>query len=405
MDLTINNPNYVATVISVENINVLDNCDNVVWIPIYWFQAIVGKDTKIGDKLLLFTTESQLSEDFAYNNNLYSSQLKNKDTTKKGYMWNNARVRAVKFRGQTSNALLMPLSSLAYLWINYNQLNVWDTFDTINWVQICKKYEIIVENWRNKVEWKNQVFERFDAKLFPQHFATEHYFKNEYKIADNATIIVTQKLHWTSSRFWLIKVKQNRTLLDRLLFRTRTEYELVVWSRRIIKNWQKWFYSNDIWTEIALLHKNSIPKDCVVYWEIIWYDWEKSIQKDYTYNLNKWEKEIYVYRIVSINEDWFAVDWSWEAIKEFCKNTWLKYVPELFICKKWEANINNLMDVVYANTYNQCVPLSNKDTVDEWVCVRVEGLQPYILKAKSPKFLEHETKELDEGVLDVESNS
>lgn len=45
----------------------------------------------------------------------------------------------------------------------------------------------------------------------------------------------------------------------------------------------------------------------------------------------------------------------------------------------------------------------NQNIVDEGVCVRVDGLRPYILKAKSPKFLEHETALLDKGEEDLES--
>lgn len=47
--------------------------------------------------------------------------------------------------------------------------------------------------------------------------------------------------------------------------------------------------------------------------------------------------------------------------------------------------------------------MSDKKTVDEGICLRQEGLVPKILKAKSPIFLGHETKLLDEGVEDLES--
>lgn len=46
----------------------------------------------------------------------------------------------------------------------------------------------------------------------------------------------------------------------------------------------------------------------------------------------------------------------------------------------------------------------NKKLVDEGVCVRADGLTPIILKAKSPIFLAHETKLLDQEVLDIETD-
>jgi hypothetical protein len=41
--------------------------------------------------------------------------------------------------------------------------------------------------------------------------------------------------------------------------------------------------------------------------------------------------------------------------------------------------------------------------VDEGVVVRKEGITPYVLKAKSPIFLGHESKLLDAEVVDLES--
>jgi hypothetical protein len=41
--------------------------------------------------------------------------------------------------------------------------------------------------------------------------------------------------------------------------------------------------------------------------------------------------------------------------------------------------------------------------VDEGVCIRVDGIAPYILKVKGPEFYAHETKMLDEEALDVEA--
>jgi hypothetical protein len=38
------------------------------------------------------------------------------------------------------------------------------------------------------------------------------------------------------------------------------------------------------------------------------------------------------------------------------------------------------------------------------LCIRIEGLQPYITKAKSPEFLAHETKQLDKGEVDIETS-
>jgi len=51
----------------------------------------------------------------------------------------------------------------------------------------------------------------------------------------------------------------------------------------------------------------------------------------------------------------------------------------------------------------QCVKLAKNSPCDEGVIVRTEGMMPNFYKAKSPVFLAHETKQLDTGDVDVES--
>src|SRR4051812_25011503 len=102
------NSNYCATVVEIKNIIPLVNCDNVVATTIFGFQAIVGKSTKIGDVGIVFPAKSQLSDEFCYNNNLYRHADKNKIESEKGYIKNNRRVRAIKFRGNNSSCLFMP---------------------------------------------------------------------------------------------------------------------------------------------------------------------------------------------------------------------------------------------------------------------------------------------------------
>ena len=74
------------------------------------------------------------------------------------------------------------------------------------------------------------------------------------------------------------------------------------------------------------------------------------------------------------------------------------------------------MDIRYYDEYKagripfneEPVPLSDKGTVDEGVCIRVvecEAVHPTILKAKAPMFLAYETKQLDAEVVDLESES
>lgn len=114
--------------------------------------------------------------------------------------------------------------------------------------------------------------------------------------------------------------------------------------------------------------------------------------------------ELYVYRISVINQQWIAVDLSWDGVMEFCKQQWIKYCPELWRWYHKDFDVDSFMNKTYASTYANAVKLSNKDTVDEWVIVRTEWIIPYLTKAKCSLFLEHETKVLDSWEVDLESS-
>lgn len=408
-------PNYCATVVRLNNTYPLENSDNLVWASFFGYNIITQKDIKLWELYLFFSTETELDEKLLYNNNLYSSASLNKDIQKKGYIDKSWRVKAIKLRWNKSNGLILPLSALSYLWINYSQLKEWDTFNKIDTQNVCNKYYVRTNfaEWKwNKVRWLTKKYERIDWKHFPEHFETDQYFRNidKYKVDD--VVVITQKLHGTSCRLANLEVNIKPTFLDKILRIQRTQYDYLAWSRRVIKDLKsvqqfEHYYKTenlDIYNRVLEKYKDVIPKDTIIYWEVIGYqDWTE-IQNGYTYNCNVWEWAFYVYRIVMINKDWQTIDYSWEAIKEFCKNTWLKSVPEIKIDTHKNINVNAYMDIKYNQLFNNCLPLSDTTSVDEGVCIRKEWINPYITKAKSPLFYEYETKQLDEWVVDLETN-
>jgi hypothetical protein len=81
------------------------------------------------------------------------------------------------------------------------------------------------------------------------------------------------------------------------------------------------------------------------------------------------------------------------------------------VCELWRGKLKDFkvedyLDIrFFESGARNCLWLGdNKDLVDEGVVVRIDRRTPYCLKAKSPKFLEHETKMLDKGVEDLESS-
>jgi hypothetical protein len=153
------------------------------------------------------------------------------------------------------------------------------------------------------------------------------------------------------------------------------------------------------------------------------------IQKNYTYHLPPGKCELYVYRVATINAQGTLADLSWDGVREFCTARGLKWCPELIRIPVYDPKyvdegdeptvgidefLDDILDKrlteVSLDTWDdwfgwteQPLPLSDKKTVDEGVCFRQEGVVPLILKAKSAVFLEHETKLLDQGEVDMES--
>lgn len=413
------NTNYCTTVVQIKNITPLEGCDNVVGTNIFGYQAIVSKDTKIGDIGLVFVAETQLSDEYCFNNNMYRHGDKNKDQSAKGYIEDNRRVKAIKFRGHVSNCLFMKLDSLSYVkGIDDEAFLVGTEFDGIGEHEICKKYEVAVKGMKTQTMSESYNFVRVEKKHMPEHVDSINFFKYKDHFNKGDEVIVTQKLHGTSVRIGHTIVGRKLNLIEKFLRFVGvkiqlTEFDYVYGSRKVIKDinnpHHNHFYDTDIWTEAGESISSVLPKNYIAYGEIVgWTKGGQAIQKNYTYNLPQGKYEVYIYRIAIVNEQGIINDLSWDQVKEFCTNNNLKYVPELWRGKIQKFDADKYMNIrYYEEGYTHCVQLgeagNNMDIVDEGVCIRKEGIVPTIMKAKCSKFLEHETKILDEGVQDLES--
>lgn len=405
------NENYCATVVKLKAVVPLENCDNVVGTPIFGFQAIVSKDHKPGDIGIVFPAETQLSEDFCRMNNLYRHGNLNDDESKKGYIEDNRRVKAVKFRGHQSNALFMELDSLKYLGINVEKLNEGDEFDTIDGKEICKKYVIRTYEKKNRQALPKR-FKRVDTLHIPEHLDSDNYFRNSDSIKEDTSVIVTQKLHGTSIRIANTYAKRKLNIPELILSKLGVkikeyEHDYIYGSRKVIKDinnpYQNHFYDTDIWTEEGEKLKGLLPENYIVYGELVgWTRNSAPIQKDYTYKLPVGTCELYIYRVAIVNEQGIVTDLAWHQVQEFCQKNGLNAVAEIWRGTHKDLVISKFLDIRLNDTYKNCLPL-DEGFVDEGVCVRVDRITPYILKAKSPIFLNHESQMLDEGVADLET--
>lgn len=418
------NVNYCATVVHLPAVRFsLKDLDNLEGASVFGYQVIVSKGTP--DSLgIFFPAETQLSDEFCYENNLYRHGNLNKIPDEKGYMEDNRRVRAIKFKGNVSNGMFMSLESLKYVGIDISLLKEGDEFDILNGKEICRKYEVAKKVGRQQ-EVVDRGFVRADKKFLPEHIDTENFFKNWDKIPAETEVIITQKLHGTSIRIANTLVNHKPSFVERIAYMfgakiIKTEYAYLYGSRKVIKDannpLQNHFYETDIWSNEGKKLDGLLPENYIVYAELVgWTPEGQPLQKGYTYGIPKGTCELYIYRITIINEKGLMTDLSWQAVKEFCSKNGLKYVPELFKIDMQMLTgndfqmVKSLLDTRYFDGnenshFRNALWLGDNDLVDEGVCVRADGLLPKILKAKSPKFLEHETKILDTGEEDLESS-
>lgn len=433
--------NYSAIVIRVPAVRKAENSDRLYVIDALGMTAIVDESwiARQGELALLFPAEVQLSLPFARANNLHRHPALNEDPSVTGYLEDSRRVKALKLRGNISNGLVLPLSSLVGLPYAGPRpeaaLSEGDVFDTFRQTEICRKYVIETKTpglTRGEQQVK-KAFKRVDETFLPMHFDTSHWDREEHRIGNGETVIVTQKLHGTSVRLANTVVKRQLTWLEKLAQKLGVavkdhDYDLVAGSRKVIKDPnnpnQKHHYGSDVWSNALGDFGQKIPKNHIVYGELVGFTPDGGpIQKGHTYECDPngfmiGEKtQLYVYRVAVVTEDGDLIDLSWNQVKAFCVRHGLKNTPELLRTKKgllylpdleelnfWEEHQADLMDD--RPSYNETpVKLSPGGTgKDEGVVIRVEtGMVPEFFKFKNKSHYLYESDMLDSGEVDLES--
>jgi hypothetical protein len=436
MKIELTNKNYCATVIAIQNVIPLENCDNVVHTSIMGNLVVVSKDIKIGELGLFFPVECQLSKEYLSANNLYRNQLMNIDTTQKGYFEDNGRIRCVKFRGHNSEGLFMPLTSLDFITEKYPEINT--EFNSINGVEICKKYIIRIDKTSCTKKDRNKNMKKYKSKLidnqFRFHLDTSVLYKNLDEITPDSLISITYKIHGTSIISSYILCKKPLKWYEKILKKigvnvVDTHYDYIWSSRKVIKNSElnpnaEHYYEEDIW---GIAHKELKPflqKGMTIYAEIAGYLPTGSyIQSQYDYGCLTGQHKVFVYRITQTNVDGKVIEFSAKQVQEWCKLNGLLPVPELFYgyAKDCFTNIYHLIEepnqfeqkwneeflIEIKKKYNEkdCYMCINK-VPEEGCVVRLDNKFNYeAFKQKSTRFFEGETKMLDKGIIDIEENN
>ena len=410
------NPNYAAFIYEVTQTHPLDGLDNLVGVNVGGYQALVPKTTKPGDRFVAVVAGTQISETFASALNLHRDSSLNADKNQTGYLENNRRVKAIRLRGNASNALLLDINLFP---VDLSGERVGAEFDHINGVEFSRKFVVPAKgNTNNGGAVAKKHKSGVTPEQFPEHYDTPQWFRvsDEFKGKD---VTVTQKVHGSSIRASWVEVDKSRKWYERLLgLPAQKEWKFVVGSRRVIKtegDGAHW-YSTDIWSDYAKKHNlaEALPKGVMVYGELIGYTPDgEPIQKGYTYDLAPGQARLLVYRVTVAGADGTHYDLSDAAMREFAAQRGLKVVPLLASYSSNQTRtgwLDDFLNVLTDKKFSEVsawadeapVPLSPDSPCDEGVVIRAEGITPKAAKYKNPMFYEFESAAIDKGEVDIE---
>jgi hypothetical protein len=416
--------NYACTVIKLPAKQKVDGLDNLVRVTVFGNDCLIGKDSPEDELYLFFPAECALTQPFLWVNNLHRELTLNKDQNVKGFFEASGRVKALKFKGTISTGFVIPVTSLSTFKIS--GLKVGDEFTNIGDLSICYKYK--VERRQSEKQSKesrfNKKLKRFD-KLVPNQFrfheSTAHLAKNLHNFKEGSIIVITDKWHGTSAVFSNVLVNKELTLKERIakwfgVPVVDRVYDNLYSSRSVLKNQYinkeqgGGFYGEDIWGQFNLVLKDKIEQGVTLYGEIVGcLPSGKMIQKNYDYGCNVGEAMFVCYRITYTKPDGNVIEYSWQQIKDYCAKYSIETVKELYfgVCGvngSDQESADNFLNLLIEEHLEKKCSYCKNDAWAEGIVVRIDGKNTYhAYKLKSKNFLQAETKLLDNGEVDIES--
>ena len=346
---------YCGYIVEVKELRKHSNADRLQIATFFGNDTIVGLDVKLGDIGIYWPVDGQLSEDYCNYNNL----VRKKDDAGNnigGYLDPDKRnIKAVKLRGEKSDGLFMPLSSLDYL--SHDELNIGDKIDILNGVEIATKYIPRSNSSDTSSVGKGNRTRKKKAPISPlfiEHADTEQlaYNLGAFKCGD--LIEITLKMHGTSQRTAYLPVLKGykKSLLDLILRRDGKpiyDWGYVSGTRRtVLENFDGGFYGgNQFREQHSKFFEGKLLKGEEVYYEVVGYvneestimpkgtnskvdkNFEKKYGKEtvFSYGCQPGESKAYVYRMTMTNEDGDVVEYTPDYMRYRCEQMGANVVP------------------------------------------------------------------------------
>lgn len=375
---------HCGYVVRVEKLRPHSNADRLQIATFFGSDTSVSLDVCLGDIGVYFPVDLQLSEEYCKVNNLVRRKDENGNNVG-GFLDPDKRnIRAINLRGEKSDGLYMPLSSLNYCFDDLAAVhfNVGDQITIVNQHEICNKYIPARKSYTGgKVNRKSNKTRRHKdpySPLFAEHADTEQLAYNLDAFHSGDRVNITLKMHGTSQRTGYLPVLRGykRTLLDRLLRRPGQpiyDYDYVSGTRRVVlEDFNKeGFYGDNKFRQKhhdALVGK--LNKGETLYYEVVGFtdtgapimsvcdnsklgkDFVKQYGKTTTFNYEchadgkviKYgyddvgefqiegaapQSEMYAYRMTMTTPDGVVIEYPPELLRERCEHMGIKVVPQL----------------------------------------------------------------------------
>lgn len=418
------NVNYLAKIVQLNNLRKHNNADKLQIANIDFQDTVVDLNYNNGDVCVFFPAECVIGSPLLSHLNAYRESGLNEDKSLTGFFEEKGRVKVVKLRGEKSCGFLVKIEQVIETYGEFNY-SIGDEFDYIGDDLICKKYELPVKQERKLKEGKKPRVSMVVDGQVHLHVDTENLKRNAFAINPSDYISITYKIHGTS--FWVSNVigKRKLNIAEKLLKTIGvkiqdTENKIFFGSRRVIKNQYETqnvsdFYDGDLYNTIKEEIKDKIPAGYTVYGECAGKtSGGREIQKDYDYGCIGAEHKLFVYRVTITNKDGIVFNLSSIETEEFCNRVGLTYVPMFYYGmamdvfgfdteENWNNKFVEMLEEKYTN--KDCFICNNK-VPEEGIVLRVENQFEFkSYKLKSFNFLEYETKLLDSGEVDMESEN
>ena len=399
------NRNYAAKIVEIKDFINHPNpkCERLKCCTIDGYSIAVSIDTNPGT-YIYFPIECAIDDRFLSANNLFRDKNKNFDKEQAGFFEDNCRVKIIKLQGYPSEGFITPITYL-YNWLTLigkkseivHKVAPGTEFDSVDGEIICRKYVPKVAytlgqpREGGKIKRNLKKVKKVIDTQFRFHYDTTLIKKCPSAVHPNDIISITAKVHGTTNGG---------------------------------------FYGVDVWKYADDVVRPHLQKGMTAYYEIVGFlPNGGAIQKlggkafDYGFEPPKGEYKygenfgIQIYRLTYTNPDGRVYEFSARQVQQWCVKEGLKPVeeyyygyakdlyPDLSVSEHWNENFLQRL-ASDKNFFMECEsPTCNNKVPHEGIVIKIENSLSEAYKLKCIKFLEGESKSLDKGEVDIETES